>query len=350
MAKQNSQDTTRQYQELKKKITSHIFSPVYALMGEEPYFPEELCKLIIDNAMDPTQRDFNQSIVYGADTNVSDVISLCCAFPMMSERVLVVVKEAQSLRKIEELVHYFDHIVETTVLVLLFSGASADKRTTFYKNLTKYAEVFESSKMKEESVPSWIESNLKEKGKKIEPQAALLLAEYAGNDLKKLSFEIDKLIRAIDIHQDTITSIDIERNVGISREFNDSELTNAIAKRDTVKCFKLAYYFGESPKQHPIQKTIGSLFFLFNSVELVLAHDLNNGTHSNLSTSMQKAGFHYYSYLYDTILNAARNYSLKKVMKIISLLRECDYKSKSNYGGEASDGDLLVELIGKILA
>ena len=343
MARQNTENI---YKELRNEIVNRKFHPIYLLMGEEPYYTEQLCELIIENALQPVERDFNQYIFYGMDATAENVVAACEQYPMMAERVLVVVKEAQMMKKIENIAPYLDHISETTVLVLLVSGKNLDKRTSFYKKITKVATVFESSKVSLEAMPLWIEKHMAGKGRKIEPEAAMLMAEFAGNDLRKIAVETDKLLKAIPEDQKLINSADIERNIGISREFNITELTNALASKNAAKAFKIAYYFGESPKRYPIQMTIGFLFFFFSKIEGIHAYMMN--TKASPKEAAAKTGI-YYSYA-DPYLTAVSKYSLQKTMNIIAYLKDYDYKSKSNLGGNASDGDILIELIGKILA
>ena len=339
-------DTAAQFETLRREIEGGDFRPVYILMGEEPFYPERLCSVITEKALQPHERDFNQTILYGADTSVDEIISNCERYPMMSERVLVVVREAQALKKPEGLSVYLDHISPTTVLVLLFSGKNMDKRTSFYKKASKSCVIFESAKIREEAMPRWIESYFRSIGRAIEPQGAMLLAEYAGNDLRKISVEADKLLKAVPEQQKTITADDIEQNVGISREFNTGELTSALATRNSDKAFRIAYFFGESPRQYPLQMTLGFLFFFFSKVEMI--HAIMQRDHTSMQDAATKAGI-YYSYAKPYIA-AATNYNLRKTMRIISYIRECDLHSKSGSGGTATEGDLLTGLIGKILS
>lgn len=339
-------DTIGQFNSLKKEISAGNLSPVYILMGEEPFYPEQLCSLIMEKALQPHERDFNQSILYGSDTNADEIISNCERYPMMSERVLVVVREAQALKKPESLSVYLDHISPTTVLVLLFSGKSMDKRTSFYKKAVKTCTIFESVKVREEAMPAWIESYFKSLNRRIEPGAALLLAEYSGNDLRKTAVEADKLLKAIPDSQSTVTAADIEQNVGISREFNTSELTSALAAKNGDKVFRIVYFFGESPKRYPLQMTLGFLFFFFSKVEMIQALMLRDRIPAK--DAVAKAGI-YYSYA-GPYLTAVRNYSLRKTMKVISYIKECDLSSKSGSGGTASEGELLTGLVGRILS
>ena len=339
-------DTAAQFETLRREIEGGDFRPVYILMGEEPFYPERLCSVITEKALQPHERDFNQTILYGADTSVDEIISNCERYPMMSERVLVVVREAQALKKPEGLSVYLDHISPTTVLVLLFSGKNMDKRTSFYKKASKSCVIFESAKIREEAMPRWIESYFRSIGRAIEPQGAMLLAEYAGNDLRKISVEAEKLLKAVPEQQKTITADDIEQNVGISREFNTGELTSALATRNSDKAFRIAYFFGESPRQYPLQMTLGFLFFFFSKVEMI--HAIMQRDHTSMQDAATKAGI-YYSYAKPYIA-AATNYNLRKTMRIISYIRECDLHSKSGSGGTATEGDLLTGLIGKILS
>lgn len=339
-------DTAGQYEILRREIESGVFHPVYILMGEEPFYPEKLCALITEKALQPHERDFNQSILYGADTSADEIISNCERYPMMADRVLVVVREAQALKKPEDLGIYLDNISPSTILVLLFSGKNMDKRTSFYKKASASCVIFESQKIREEAMPRWIESYFRSIGRTIVPEGAMLLAEYAGNDLRKISVEADKLIKAVPLEQKTITAEDIERNVGISREFNTSELTAALAQRNGDKAYRTAWFFGESPKQYPLQMTLGFLFFFFSKVEMI--HAIMARDRISAKEAASKAGI-YYSYA-GPYLAAVSNFNLRKTMRIIAWIRECDYRSKSNLGGNATDNSLLIELIGRILS
>lgn len=319
---------------------------MYILMGEEPYYPEKLCSLIMDKALLPHERDFNQTVLYGADTTAEEIVSTCERYPMMAERTLVVVREAQALKKLEGLSVYLAHISPTTVLVLLFSGKNIDKRSSFYKKASKSCTIFESAKIREEAMPRWIESLFRSIGHTIEPQAAMLLAEYSGNDLRKIAVEADKILKAIPVSQNTVTASDIEQNVGISREFNTSELTSALASGDGDKAFRIAWFFGESPRQYPLQMTLGFLFFFFSKVEMI--HAIMQRDRLSPKDAASKAGI-YYSYA-APYLAAVKSYSLRGTMRAISWIRECDWQSKSNSRGNATEGEMLAWLICKILS
>ncbi len=345
MAKQKGPDTLEQFASLKEKILQGTFFPFYLLMGEEPFYVDKALTLIAENALEDYERDFNQYTLYASDTTCREIIDTCSRFPMMAQRQLVIVKEAQALKKCEELIPYLENPVSTTVLVLCYNGKNADKRTSFFKTATKYGCVFESAKVAEEGVPKWVEQYLKSLGKGVEGDAAMLIAECAGNDLRKIVLEVDKLIKSIPESTVTITAAEVEKIIGISREFNITELTNAIAYGNAAKAFRIAYYFGESPKQYPLPKTLGFLFFFFSKIEQIHAYCLESPRPS-LQDAATRAGLYYRTAA--SYIAAAQRYPLRKTMRIISSLKECDYKSKSNSKGSATEGELLVELLGKI--
>lgn len=344
MAKQTA-DTTALFNTILSDIKNRKFKPVYILMGEEPYYSDMIMEQLLENVLQPQERDFNQTIVYGSDTSAAEIVSMARRFPMFAERQLVVVREAQALSKLEALEIYMESPAPETVLVLSFTNKSADKRTNFYKKAKSVAEVFESTAVKEWDVPAWITNHLKNAGIKIEPDAALLMAEHTGNSLRKIVLELDKLIKGIPLGCEMITVKDIETNVGISREFSAFELCKSIAYREYNKAYKIAVYFGENPKKYPLILTLGAMFFYFSKLLRCHAYFAQDGGIPD--NAARKAGAYSPSQVTEYV-KAMRNYPLPKTMGIISLLKEYDYKSKSNAGGEASDGDLLTELVSKI--
>lgn len=348
MAKEPSKSLSFDF--LRKEILSGSLRPLYILSGEEPYLPEELCQMIMENAMAPSDRDFNQTVLFGSDTNADAIVSFCQEFPMFSQtnRRLIVVKDAQSLKKTDALEKYISDMTGTTVLVLLYSGKGMDKRTSFYKKAVTAGAFFESPKMELEQMPGWIENYVGSLGMKIEPDAALLMADSAGTSLRKIVMEVDKMQKNLPSGTRLIKVSDVERNVGVSREFSTTELTAALAQKDAPKAFRIACFFGASPKQYPVQMTLGWLFYFFSKVELIHAFALEqHSSRPNLRDAAAGAGI-YYRYA-GPYIAAATNYPLMKTMQVISLLREYDYKSKSNGRGDATDGELLLELISKIL-
>ena len=344
MAKQTAQDTIVQFNSILKDIRNRQFKPVYIFMGEEPYYSDILVEELLATVLKPEERDFNQTIVYASDTNTAEIVSLARRYPMFAERQLVVVKEAQTLTKLDNLEIYLQSPAPETVLVLVYTGKSVDKRSGFYKKAKSVAEVFESTMLAEWKVAEWIANYIKEKGLTISNDAAALMAEHTGNSLRKIVLEVDKLIKGIPQGRKEITAKDIETNIGISREFSAFELCNAISYRNPDKAFKIAYFFGENPKKYPLAMTLGALFFYFAKLLKAYAYlKQDGGTPENAAKKAGAFGSQEKEYA-----TAIRNYSYTKVMGIIALMKECDYKFKSGGAGTASEGDLLIELISKI--
>ncbi|MBQ3174600.1 MAG: DNA polymerase III subunit delta [Bacteroidales bacterium] len=346
MAKQNSQDTVSQFNSILSDIRARNFRPVYVFMGEEPYYSDVLVDELLATVLKPEERDFNQTIVYGSDTNPAEVVSLARRFPMFSDYQLVIVKEAQNMGKGDALEIYLQSPAPETVLVLSYTGKSIDKRSSLYKKLKscKDAVVMESVLLQEWKVGEWIVSHIKSLGYTIGYDAAQLMAEHTGNSLRKIVLEIDKLIKSLPDNSKEITSKDIEENIGISREFSAFELCRAISYRDKEKAFKIAHFFGENSKKYPLALTLGALFFYISRLLKAYAYLKRDG--GTPEGAAKKAGaFGTQEKEYAT---AIRNYSYVKVMGIVAQIKDCDYKFKSGNAGTASEGELLIELISHI--
>ena len=234
-------------------------------MGDEPYFIDRISDYIESNVLDESEREFNQSVLYGRDVNVQQVISEAKRYPMMSDKQVVIIKEAQNIRNIEELESYVQHPLDSTILVLCYKYKTLDKRKTFPKTIAKSGVLFESKKLYENKVPEWITGYLKEKKYSAAPKAIQLLAEYLGADLGKIANELDKLM--INLPPGTEINPDhIQQNIGISKDYNTFELNDALGKRDLVKAYRIANYFGENSKEHPLIVTIGTLYGYFVKV------------------------------------------------------------------------------------
>ena len=351
MARQET-DTIQQFNSIKQDILSGDIKPFYLLFGKEHYYIDEICNVLIDNVLQPEEKDFGQLILYGADVNVGQVISTARQFPMMASKQLVVVKEAQMMKNVDEIAIYLKAPMPTTVLVICYkssndptkSSKSIDKRTSFYKEAQNKGVAFESVPISDFKITRWIENFILSKNLCISPEAAALLAEYAGTDLQKISLEVDKLIKVLPHGSKDISVEDIELNVGISRDYSAFELAKSLSFKDAVKCFKIVNFFADSSKRFPFQMTLGALSAHF--IKILKYHALveNGIPRSELASSLGVNP--YFMGEYDA---AYKNYPLKKCMKIIALLKEYDYKNKSNAGGNASDGDLLLELTSKII-
>lgn len=321
------------------------FVPVYLLMGTEPYYPDLVCDEIIKYALTDSERDFNQTVFYGLDTDAGTVASECRSYPMMAERRLVVLKEAQSMKTLEDLATYVSDPMESTVLVILMHGASADKRRALYKNVQKKGVVLVSDALRDYEMPQWITSFYKSRGLDIEPAAAALLAEYAGTDMSRIMLETEKMQKNLPEGTVRVNAADIEKNVGISRQFSIFELTKALSYMKAEKALKIAAYIGNGPKFMLLLATapIYTHFYRILKYEAAL---LKNPAMSKADRAKLLGVNPYFMEEYDV---AARNYPIRRCMKVISLLEEYDFKGKGGGSGEASQGDLLMELVSKIL-
>lgn len=321
------------------------FVPVYLLMGTEPYYPDLVCDEIIKYALTDSERDFNQTVFYGLDTDAGTVASECRSYPMMAERRLVVVKEAQSMKTLEDLATYASDPMESTVLVILMHGASADKRRALYKNVQKKGVVLVSDALRDYEMPQWITSFYKSRGLDIEPAAAALLAEYAGTDMSRIMLETEKMQKNLPEGTVRVNAADIEKNVGISRQFSIFELTKALSYMKAEKALKIAAYIGNGPKFMLLLAT-APLYTHFYRILKYEAALLKNPALSKADRAKLLGVNPYFMEEYDV---AARNYPIRRCMKVISLLEEYDFKGKGGGSGEASQGDLLMELVSKIL-
>ena len=338
-------ETDRQVRNLIEDAKAGSFKPVYLLMGEEPYYPELLCQAFIDNCLQDWEKDFNELICYGADVDADAVITAARRFPMMAERQLVVVKEAQSMKTLEELALYCQKPLDSTVLVILLHGASTDKRKALYKSVLKSGVIVESLPLRDYEAEQWVSVYYQERGLSIHPEAVKLLVEAAGTDLGKIAVETDKLLKNLPEGVKEITPEDIEQNVGISRQFSVFELTKALSYKDAPKAVKVATHIGEAPRFF-MPMAVSALFLHFNRI--LKYNALIQAGKGNDSAAKAKVlgGNPYFFKEYDA---AVRNYPLPRCMHVISLLSDYDFKGKGGETGEATPGELLVELVTKIL-
>lgn len=330
------------FEDILKQLNEKKYRPIYFLMGEEPYFIDRITEHIADHVLTEEEKTFNQIILYGRDTDIPTVINTARRFPMMAGHQVVIVREAQSLDKIEDLIHYVEKPLGSTLLVINYKYKKLDKRKKLFKALEKNSILFESKRLYDDKVPPWINSYLRSRGKKIEPKAAVILTEYLGNDLGKIANELEKLIIVLKAEQDIITATDIERNIGISKDYNNFELNNALAQRNVLKANRIIQYFNANQKNHPLTLTITSVYFFFSRV--LRYHFLNDKSSRNVASVLKIEPF--FIREYET---AAGNYNTAKTVRVISLLREYDLKSKGFGNVSAIPGELLKELIYKII-
>jgi len=330
------------FEEIIKDLKKKIYKPVYVLMGDEAYYIDEISNYIINNTLTEEEKSFNQSILYGKDVTVNQIDHVARRYPMMANQQVVVVKEAQNLKNIEDLVHYCSKPLASTILVICHKYKTIDKRKRLLKEVEKNGIVFESKKLYENQVPKWIHNYIASKNYTITPEAEMLLAEYLGNDLSKIVNEIDKLIISIPAGT-TIDGALIENNIGISKEYNIFELQKALSQKDILKVNRIIKYFGENQKENPFVVTISSLFSYFN--KLLIYHFIQDKSNRN-SVASQMGVAPYFLQDYET---AARKYSAKKVVDTFAVLREYDLKSKGIDNVSADVSDLLKEMMFKIL-
>jgi DNA polymerase-3 subunit delta len=329
------------YEHILAELKKGHFNPVYFLMGEEPYFIDILSDTIEEYALDASEKTLNQVILYGKDTDYKTVTEAARRFPMTGKQQVVIVKEAQYMREIEKLSHYISQPLASTILVINYKYKKIDKRTRFYKLLEEKAVVFEADKIRDYQVPAWITDYLQDKEIGIEPKAAAMLGDYLGSDIGKIVNELEKLHLVMPRGSKQITALQVEKNIGISKDYNAYELNNALASKDILKANRIVFYFSKNPRDNPLVLTLSSLFYFFG--KLLLFHSLKNKSDENVASSLGIK-----KYFVREFQTAARNYPMNKVVDIVSLLREYDLKSKGS-GSLASEGDLLKELVFKIM-
>ena len=339
------QDTDSLCRELVKDARNGVFKPVYLLMGDEPYYVDMVCDAIIEYCLDESERDFNQTVCYGADVDADAVITTARRYPMFADRQLVVIKEAQMMKTLENLAIYCQKPLDSTVLVIAMHGASADKRKSLYKTVSKMGVVVESQTLRDYEVTRWIPMFYQSKGLKIAPDAAALLAEHAGTDLAKIAVETEKMLKNLPEGTVQINVSDIEKNVGISRQFSVFELTKELSLKNAAKALRIAAYIG-SAARFAMPMAVSALYTHFYRILKYEALLMRNPSPGNDQKAKVLGVNPYFFGEYDT---AVRNYPLKKCMAVIALLKEYDYKGKGGDVGEATASELMVELTAKIL-
>ncbi|RPG37855.1 MAG: DNA polymerase III subunit delta [Muricauda sp. TMED12] len=329
-----------------KEIVSEINNgnpkPIYFLMGEEPYYIDRISQYIANNVLTEDEKGFNQMVLYGKDTSVDEVVANAKRFPMMAQYQVVIVKEAQHLsRTIESLVPYAENPQPTTILVLCYKYKKLDKRKKLYKTIKKSGELFESKKLYENQVADWIRRTLAGKKYKISPKSCVMLVEFLGTDLSKISNELDKLTLIVPVTTE-ITPELIEEHIGISKDFNNFELKKAIGERNVKKASRIIDYFAQNPKDNPFVVTITLLNTFFT--QLLQYHGLNDHSPGNVAKIL---GVN--PYFVNEYVVAAKNYPMKRVSGIISSLRTLDLKGKGVGASNMAQADLLKELLYEIV-
>lgn len=339
-----AQKDTTSVETIIQNINNKQYAPIYYLMGEESYYINKISDYIASHVLSEEEKGFNQIMLYGNETNIETIITAAKRFPMMSQYQVIIVKEAQNLNNIDKLSYYIQKPQLSTILVFCHMNGTLDRRKKITLEIGEKGVLFESKKLKEYQLIPFVTTYLKRKKIDIEPKAAELITDFVGSDLSRLSSELDKLIittQSTNSHR--ITAEQIEKNVGISKDFNNFELKNALIERNVFKANQIIQYFEQNPKNNPLQKTLSLLFNFFSN--LMLAYYAPQKTESGIAAQLELKN----QWQAKEYLTAMQNYSGVKVMHIIEAIRQCDAKSKGVCNPSIGNGDLLKELIFKIL-
>jgi len=322
-------------------IKRKIYHPVYLLHGEEPYFIDAITGLIEESVLTDAEKEFNQTVVYGRETDPGAIIDMARRFPMMANYQVVIVREAQDIEKIENLQPYIEKPQPSTILVIAHKYRKIDQRKSFAKSVDKAGVLFESARIYENKVPAWISEQIISRGYTIRPEACLLLAQYLGNDLGRISNELEKLLINLPSGK-AIDSAIIERNTGINKDYNIFELQHALGARDVAKANRIVSYFASNTKQNPMIVILTVLFGFF--MKLMIYHQLPDN-----SINVAAAALSVHPFFVKDYAMAAQNYSFRRLRAIIGLLREYDLRLKGINNGSTEESELLRELVYKIL-
>ncbi len=336
--------TSITYEAVMKSLVARQFAPVYVLMGDESYFIDKICDYLAENVLKAEERDFNQNIVFGADVTAAQVVDLCKGYPMMAERRVVILKEAQNLRNLEPLERYFENPVKSTVFVMCYKNGSIDRRKKLLPRAELVGVVFESKKLYDRQLPAFIEKYLKMGKATIEPKAVRMVADHVGTDLHRLTSELDKLLISLPEKDRRVTPDVVEREIGVSKDFNAFELRSAIVNRDVFKANQIINYFDNNPKSGSLYALLPMLFSYFQNLMIAYyaPNKQNEGELAKFLDLKSAWGVREYT-------TGMRNYSGMKVMSIIDKFREVDAKSKGLDNPFTSAGELMKELVFFIL-
>jgi DNA polymerase-3 subunit delta len=330
------------YKEIIKSLRAKDYKPVYFLHGPESYYIDSIANYIEQKVLSEAEKSFNQTILYGKDTEAKTLIDTASRYPMMASHQVVILREAQEMKGLQDLQLYIEKAVPTTILVICHKHKKLDARTKFAKSLKKHAILFESKKLYDNQVPDWIFDYLKGKKLTINPNASQLIAEYLGTDLSKIANELDKL--AINLPEGTqINEKHIQDNIGISKDYNVFELQKALGQRNVLKANRIVKYFIANPRKNPLVMVTGTLYNYFSKIYML--HFLRNLPDRELSSALKlRSEFFLREYK-----STARNYNLAKTQNVISVLKEYDLKSKGVDSDNVPEGELMKEMVYKIL-
>jgi DNA polymerase-3 subunit delta len=327
--------------EIIRKLKSNEVSPVYFLHGEEPYYIDEISDHLEHQLLNETEKAFNQTVLYGKETDVYAVINAARRFPMMSDRQLVMVKEAQNMKEMEKLQAYIENPLSSTILVICHKYKKMDGRSKMLKMAKEKFVVFESAPIPDYKVNEWILGYCKTRNISIQPIACAMLTDFLGNELSKIANEINKILINIKDHSE-ITAQHVERYVGVSKEFNTFELINAIGQGNFVKAQKIVGHFASNPKENSIIPVLSTLYNFFS--KLIALHESKDYSERNAAAVTGVPPFIAKEYI-----RAAKLYPMPKCIQVIGYLHQFDLKSKGVGSGNVPDGSLLKELVFMIM-
>lgn len=330
------------HEQILNNLKQGKFAPIYFLMGEEPFYIDLISDYIQNNILDDSQKEFDLSVLYGKDVDISSVINAAKRFPMMSPYQILIIKEAQNIKDIDKLEFYLKNYSPSTILVICYKYGTVDGRRKWVTDLKKIGVVYDSKKLRDYEIAAWITKYAKEKSLVVDEKAVIMLADFLGTDLSKIANELEKLSIIMPAGNNRITPDIIEKNIGISKDFNVFELQDALIKRDIVKANRIVNYFAANKKANPIQMIVAQLFGFFSN--LMIFHYLPEKTAEAAASE-----FKIHPFVARNYLNAAKSFNALKTMNIISYIRETDARSKGIDNISADDSDLFKELIFKIL-
>lgn len=345
-------DSYSQYEKIVAEVKAKRFAPIYLLMGEEGYFIDQLTDLLADSILEEHEKAFNQLVVYGKDTDEGTIINYARQMPMMGGRMVIIVKDAASLKKIENLSIYTASPLASTVLIIACKGKSIDKRSALYKHCSTKGVVFESPRPYDNELAPWVATYLRaKKGCAIEEKALKMVTDFMGTDIAKIVGEFDKLLTRLPEGTKVITADHIEQNIGISKDFNNFELIEAVAQKNFAKAMRIADNFARNPKEHPLVLSTSTLFGYFQKVFTINYKEWQTRVKGMPAASDAElaAILKVSPYMLGGYKQAARLYPNKKIFIILGLIREYDMKGKGIATGGADQGDLLRELLMKIM-
>jgi DNA polymerase-3 subunit delta len=333
------------YGTVMRDLKTRKFAPIYILGGQESYYIDKISDYLAQNVLQPEERDFNQTIVYGADVTSAQVADMALRYPMMSEHQVIIVKESQTLKNLDPLQKYFEKPQKSTILVFCHKNGKLDLKKKIYSVARKAgAVIFEGKKLYDRDLPGFIDTYLKLKGVTIEPKASQMVGDHVGSDLSRLTSELDKLLISLPKDEKRITADLVEKEVGVSKDFNIFELQKALAKKEIFKVNEIVTYFNKNPKSYPIYRLLPQLFSYFQNL-LIVEYMPNRNNQNEVAAKLGLRG----GWAAGDYMTGLRYYSLQKVILILEKIRDTDAKSKGIGNPNTDGGELLRELIFFIL-